>query len=110
MKHKGFTSSMGMPEIMRQAARMQKKVEEAREQMKTKEVEVSGADGKVRVLVTCGGQLKQLFLDEEFLKSEGLDMALAALAATVNAAFDQAGKLLDDQVKAATGGIKLPGM
>ena len=97
----------GMNEMVRQAARMQRKVEEAKAAIKDREVSASAAGDKVRAVVTCEGKVKQLVIDPAFLQEEGLEMALDALAAATNAAMTLADRTVEEHVNKATG-IKSP--
>ena len=97
----------GMNEMVRQASRMQRKVEEAKASIKDEEVSVSTAGDKVRAVVTCEGKVKQFVIDPAFLQEEGLEMALDALVAATNAARAAAEKKVEEHVNKATG-IKSP--
>jgi DNA-binding YbaB/EbfC family protein len=97
----------GMNEMMRQAARMQRKVDQAKEEIKAVEVSASAAGDKVKAVVTCEGKVKQLSIDPEFLQQEGLEMALDALAAATNAALAEADRKVEEHINKATG-IKSP--
>jgi DNA-binding YbaB/EbfC family protein len=97
----------GMNEMMRQAARMQRKVDQAKEEIKAVEVSALAAGDKVKAVVTCEGKVKQLSIDPEFLKQEGLEMALDALAAATNAALAEADRKVEEHINKATG-IKSP--
>jgi nucleoid-associated protein EbfC len=101
---------MQLQEVMRQAARMQRKVEAAREEIKDNEISASAAGDKVTATVTCEGKVKSLVVDPEFLKEEGQEMAFAALSAAINSALETAKKTMDDHVKKVTGGVKIPGL
>jgi DNA-binding YbaB/EbfC family protein len=106
----GFRGGGGINELVRQAARMQRKVEQAKAEVKDKEVTGTAAGDKVRAIVTCEGQVKRLEIDPAFLASEGQELALDALAAAINTALAMADKEVEEQVSKATGGVKLPGM
>ncbi len=97
----------GMNEMVRQAARMQRKVEEAKAAIKDDEVTASAAGDKVRAVVTCEGKVKQLIVDPTFLQEEGLEMALDALAAATNAAMTLADRKVEEHVNKVTG-VKSP--
>ena len=97
----------GMNEMVRQASRMQRKVEEAKAAIKDNEVTASAAGDKVRAVVTCEGKVKQLVVDPEFLQAEGLEMTLDALAAATNAAMTLADKTVEAHINKVTG-IKSP--
>ena len=100
----------GMNELVRQAARMQRKIDDIKKSLKDKEVSGAAAGEKVTVVVTCEGKLRSIKIDPEFLASEGIEMALDAVVAATNTALDTADKLVEGEVSKVTGGVKLPGM
>ncbi len=100
----------GMNELVRQAARMQRKIDQVKADLKDREVTATSAGDKVSVVVTCEGKIRSVKIDEAFLASEGLEMALDAVVAAANTALDDADKLVDTEVSKVTGGIKLPGV
>jgi len=100
----------GMNELVRQAARMQRKIDDVKKSLKDKEVSGAAAGEKVTVVVTCEGKLRSIKIDPEFLASEGIEMALDAVVAATNTALDTADKLVEGEVSKVTGGVKLPGM
>ena len=77
----------GMNELMRQASRMQRKIDERKAQLKDDEVSAQAAGEKVSVVVTCEGKLRSIAIDPEFLKAEGMEMALDAVVAAANSAL-----------------------
>jgi DNA-binding protein YbaB len=100
----------GMNELMRQAARMQRKIDLAKNELKDRELVVEGLGGKVRTVVTLGRIVKRIEIDEEFLKAEGLDLALDAVCVAINQAIAQADKQIEVELEKVTGGVKIPGM
>ena len=100
----------GMNELVRQAARMQRKMDDVKKGLKDKEVTASSAGDKVTVVVTCEGKVRSIKIDPEFLASEGIEMALDAAVAATNTALETADKLVETEVNKVTGGIKVPGM
>lgn len=100
----------GMNELMRQAARMQRKIEDTKKSLKDKELSASSAGDKVTVVVTCEGKLRAITIDPEFLAAEGIEMALDAAVIAANSALEAADKLVEAEVSKVTGGVKLPGM
>jgi DNA-binding YbaB/EbfC family protein len=100
----------GMSELMRQASRMQRKIEETKAKLKEKTVEVTGASDKVKVVASYGREVISLQVDPEFFKSEGQEMVQDAILATVNAALNKANELMEAEMEKATGGMKVPGM
>ena len=100
----------GMNELMRQASRMQRKIDQVKSEIKDKEVTGTAVGDKVSVVVSCEGKFRSIQIDPEFLKSEGLEMALDAVVAATNTALESADKLVEAEIAKVTGGIKIPGM
>jgi hypothetical protein len=99
-----------MNELMRQAARMQRKIEQAKEAVSTNEVTAGAVGDKVKATVTYARKVVRIEIDPEFLKSEGLELALDGACAAINSAVEQADKLMEAEVDKITGGVKIPGM
>ncbi len=99
-----------MNELMRQAARMQRKIDQAKTELKDKELTVEGLGGKVKIVVTLGRSVKRIELDKESLKTEDADLLLDGVCATINQAIEQADKQMEAELEKVTGGVKIPGM
>ena len=100
----------GMNELMRQAARMQRKIDEAKTKIKDNEVVGTAGGDKVKVIVTCEGKVSRISIDPELLASEGIEMALDMVVAAANIALDTADKTVEAEINKITGGVKIPGM
>jgi nucleoid-associated protein EbfC len=100
----------GMNELMRQAARMQRKIDQAKEAVRDKEITAGAVGDKVKATVTYARKVVRIDIDAEFLKNEGLELALDGACAALNAALEQADKAMESEVDKITGGVKLPGM
>jgi DNA-binding YbaB/EbfC family protein len=99
-----------MNELMRQAARMQRKIDQAKTELKDKELPLEGLGGKVKVVVTLGRSIKRIEIDSDALKSEDTDLLLDGVCATLNQAIEQADKQMETELEKVTGGVKIPGM
>ena len=99
----------GMNELMRQAARKQRRIDQAKGEIKERELEVEGLGGKVKVVVTLGRSVKRIDIDKETLKSEELDLVLDGVCAAINQAIEQADKQMEAEIEKITGGVKIPG-
>ncbi|HTB75029.1 MAG TPA: YbaB/EbfC family nucleoid-associated protein [Polyangiaceae bacterium] len=100
----------GMNELMRQAARMQRRIDQAKTELKEREIEVEGLSGKVKVTVNLGRNVKRIDIDKETLQSEELDLVLDAVCAAINQGIEQADKQMEAEIEKVTGGVKIPGM
>ena len=100
----------GMNELVRQAARMQRKIDQVKAGIKDREVSATAGSDKVAVTVTCEGKIRKITIDPEFLASEGLEMSLDLVVAAANSALEQADKLVEAEIAKVTGGLKIPGV
>jgi DNA-binding YbaB/EbfC family protein len=100
----------GMNELMRQAARMQRRIDQAKTELKEREIEVEGLGGKVKVVVNLGRSVKRIDIDKETLKTEELDLVLDGVCAAINQGIELADKQMEAEIEKVTGGVKIPGM
>lgn len=100
----------GMNELMRQAARLQRKVEDRKKEIGDNEIVATSVGDKVKATVTYAGKLSRVEIDPEFLKSEGLELALDGVVAAVNSGMEQAEKAMSAEIDKITGGVKIPGL
>jgi nucleoid-associated protein EbfC len=100
----------GMNELMRQAARMQRKIDQAKDELKDRELVVDGLGGKVKVTVTLGRTVKRIEIDEATLSSEDRDLVLDGVCAAINQALEKADGEMKAELEKVTGGVKIPGL
>jgi len=99
-----------MNELMRQASRMQRKMDKVRETLKTHEMSAQSAGGKVEVTVACEGKVRRIEVDEQFLAEEGLELTLDSVVAAANNALEAADQHVEAELSKVTGGLKIPGL
>lgn len=99
-----------MNEMMRQAARMQRRIQQIHEEMKVKTWTAKVVGDKVSAVVTGERKVSQITVDAEFFKTEDQDVVLDSIAAAINAAQEMAEKEIEAAVTQATGGLKIPGI
>ena len=99
-----------MNELMRQAARMQRKMDKVRDDLKDHEMSADAASGKVNVTVSCDGKVRSIQVDPTFLAEEGLELVLDTIVAAANKALDAADKHVEAEMAKVTGGLKIPGL
>jgi DNA-binding YbaB/EbfC family protein len=100
----------GMNELMRQASRMQRKIEQVKTEIKDREVSGTAIGDKVTVVVSCEGKVRRVTIDPELVASEGLELALDGVVAATNSALEAADKLVEAEIAKVTGGVKIPGL
>jgi nucleoid-associated protein EbfC len=100
---------VGVGKLLKQAQKMQQKMEEAQALLSDEIIEVSGGGGAVTVKVSGQGEFKDLQLDPEFLKEDAEFVSEAILQAIVDAS-EQAKKKNDEAMSGLTGGMQMPGL
>ena len=94
----------GVGKLLKQAQKMQKKIEEANAALFEEKIEVSHGGGAVKLVVNGQSELKSIEIDPEFLKEDK-----ATIEATLLAAFTEAtakSKALNqERMQAATSGF-----
>ncbi len=98
-----------MGELMRQASRMQRKVEARKEELKEVEYEASAGNDQVKVKVNGGQEVTRIEIAPELL-SEDLDLAQDLIVAAINAALVKSRDNVEAELEKITGGLKIPGL
>jgi DNA-binding YbaB/EbfC family protein len=104
----GFRGGMG--ELMRQASRLQRKVETRKQELKSETVEATAGNDQVKVVVNGGGEVVSVAIAKELLQQEDLSMVEDLIVAATNAALTKSQQMVEAEVEKVTGGIKIPGL
>ncbi len=100
---------VGVGKLLKQAQKMQQKMEEAQALLSEEILEISGGGGAVSLKISGQGEFKELKLDPEFLKEDAEFVSEAILQAIIDAS-EQAKKKNDDAMSGLTGGMQMPGL
>jgi DNA-binding protein YbaB len=100
----------GINELVRQAARLQRKIEQTRKDVGDREVSASAVNDKVKATVTLSGKVSRIEIDPAFIASEGIELALDSACAAINTARELADKEMEAALAKVTGGAKVPGL
>ena len=100
----------GMGELMRQASRLQRKVEKRKEELKNETVEAGAGNDQVKAVVNGAGALVSIQIEPALLKAEELGMVQDLVVAAVNAALTKSEQMVEAEIEKVTGGIKIPGL
>jgi DNA-binding YbaB/EbfC family protein len=100
----------GMSELMRQASRMQRKIEQRKQELKAETVEAGAGNDQVKVVVNGGMELVKVTIDPALLTAESLEMVQDLVVAASNAALKKAQEMVDAELEKVTKGIKMPGI
>ena len=100
---------MNMQELMRQAKRMQKQMEKAREEAGAKEVEGTAGGGMVKVVCNGRSEIISVTIEKEVVDPEELEMLQDLIMAATNQALSRANEMMQSELGKLTGGLPLPG-
>lgn len=100
---------VGVGKLMKQMAKMQKKMNELQESLAEQELEVASGGGAVRVTVSLQAKVKKIRIDPEFLKEEASLVEETLLEAVQNA-LTEANQRSEAAMEAITSEFKVAGM
>ena len=93
MAKRGGFPGMGMPgnmnNLMKQAQKMQRQMEEQAKEMETKEFSATAGGGAVEVTVSGSKKILKVKLDEEVVDPDDVEMLEDLLVAAVNEALEK---------------------
>ena len=112
-KRGGFPGGMGnMNNLMKQAQRMQRQMEEAQKELEEKEVEAAAGGGAVTVTVSGKKEVVSIKLSEEVVDPDDVEMLEDLLVAAVNEALEKVDAETTSAMSKFTGGMGggMPGL
>ena len=116
MAKRGGFPGCGMPgnmaNLMKQAQKMQRQMEEQAKEMETKEFTATAGGGAVEVIVTGKKELKKVNLQEEVVDPDDIEMLEDLIVAAVNEALRKVDEENASAMNKLTGGLGggMPGM
>jgi nucleoid-associated protein EbfC len=100
---------VGVGKLLKQAQKMQQKMEETQSALSEETIEVTGGGGAVSITVSGQGEFKDFKLDPDFLK-EDAEFVSEAILQAIQDASEQAKKKSDEAMSGLTGGMQMPGL
>jgi DNA-binding YbaB/EbfC family protein len=100
----------GRDELLRQASRLQRKIDKRKQELKEETVEAGAGNDKVKVTVNGAAEVVKVTIDPELLQAEGIEMAQDLIVAATNAALTKAREMVESELEKVTGGLKIPGL
>lgn len=112
-KRGGFPGGGQMPgnmnNLMKQAQKMQRQMEESQKELETKEFTATAGGGAVEVAVTGKKEVIRVTLDKEVIDPEDKEMLEDLIMAAVNEAMKKAEDASAESMSKMTGGMGLGG-
>ena len=94
-----------MNNLMKQAQRMQRQMEEGQKELETKEFVAAAGGGAVKATVSGKKELLKIVLNEEVVDSEDVEMLQDLIVAAVNEALRKAEEASSELMGKMTGGL-----
>jgi DNA-binding YbaB/EbfC family protein len=94
--------------MMKQAAQLQSKMQAMQAELDQIEVEGTAGGGMVTITITAKGDLKAVKIDDSLLKASEKEILEDLMVAAHADARRKAEAVLQDKMKAVTGGLPLP--
>ena len=108
-KRGGFPGGMAMPgnmnNLMKQAQRMQRQMEESQKELETKEFTAKAGGGAVEVTVTGAREVTRVIIDKDAVDPEETEMLQDMIMVAVNDALHQAEEANSAIMGKMTGGL-----
>ena len=99
----------GMPanmnNLLKQAQKMQKQMEDAQASMETEEVTASAGGGAVQVTVSGTKEITKVVIEKEVVDPDDVEMLQDLIMAAANEALRQIDELSSQKMNAITGGL-----
>lgn len=99
----------GVRSLMRQAQRIQKKMEELQTELAEKEIAVTSGGGAVVVTVTAMQEVRSIKIDPELLQEEA-DLVEEVVLEGVREALAKAKEIHSEEMEKVSGGMPMGGM
>ena len=90
---------------MKQAAKMQRQMQEAQAQLADQIVEASSGGGAVKVSASCDGVVKSISIDPDAVDTEDISMLEDMVLGAVNQALDKGRETQSAEMGKLTGGM-----
>ena len=108
-KKGGFPGGMGMPgnmnNLMKQAQRMQRQIEEGQKELEAKEFSAKAGGGAVEVVVSGKKEVLRVTLSEEVVDPDDIETLQDIIVAATNEALRQAEEASSELMGKMTGGL-----
>jgi DNA-binding YbaB/EbfC family protein len=101
-------SSIG--KIVKQAARIQRQMDEVQSQLAARTVEATSGGGAVKVVAKCDGTIASIKIDPQAINPSEAQLLEDLILTAANNALDQAKQISTAELNKVTAGFSLPGL
>jgi DNA-binding YbaB/EbfC family protein len=101
-------SSIG--KLMKQAARIQRQMEDVQAQLAAKTIETTSGGGAVKIVAKCDGTLASIKIDPQAVVPADVQLLEDMLITAINSALTQAKDVSTAEMGKVTQGFSIPGL
>ena len=99
-----------MSNLMKQAQRMQRQMEEGQKELETKEFTAAAGGGAVEVTVSGKKEIVGVKLSQEVVDPDDIEMLQDLIIVAVNEGLRQIDEISNSEMSKLTGGLGIPGL
>jgi len=96
--------------LVKEAARMQEKMEKVQAELASRTVEASSGGGAVKVVARCDGSVASIKIDPQAVSSSDVSMLEDLVLSAVNQSLSQAKEIANSEMGKLTSGLSIPGL
>ena len=96
--------------IIKQAQKLQAKLQEIQKELENKTVTATSGGGMVKVIANGKQEILSIEIDPEVVDPNDIEMLQDLILAAVNKALEEARNLFAEAMTSVTGNIKIPGL
>ncbi len=100
----------GMNDLLRQAQVMQNKMLKMQEELSDRTVEGKSGGGMVKVVCSGKQEIHSITIEKDAVDPNDVEMLQDLVLTAVNEALRLSREMMEKEMSALTGGIKIPGM
>lgn len=105
-----MAKGMNPQAMLKQAQKMQAKIQAVQDEVALETVEASAGGGMVTATVFGDLRIKSIEIDPEALDPEDVEMLQDMIVAAVNQGIADAQAMVEQRMGAVTGGLNIPGL
>jgi DNA-binding YbaB/EbfC family protein len=99
-----------MNNLLKQAQKLQKQMEDMKEEIEKRTVEASSGGGAVTAVVTGKRELVDIKIKQEVVDPDDVEMLQDLILAAINEALTKANEMMEQEMAKVTGGLSMPGL
>src|SRR5258705_7690418 len=96
--------------LVKEAARMQQKMEQVQAELASRTVEATSGGGAVKVMARCDGTVASIKIDPQAATPGDISMLEDLVLSAVNQALTQAKEIANSEMGKLTSGLSIPGL